>query len=598
VDLVIPASIGTLHGDGTPRPTVGIVITNRDRVAPLAACLLSLAAQDTSPAWVALADLGSSTEAASHLARLARRYGVSYLRVEHTGRWNQALAFNTALRHMPATSHVIQLDADMILHPALLRITIAALARCDALAAVPSYVPAAAVPVDYAGTEAAFRALAAQAVGGHPYSRGGFMVVARDWLFAHGAYDEAYVEWGFEDADLWCRIGATAAQYCEGSGSFLLHQSHPRQAGVADAANPNRARYAARLRDPTAPVNPFGWGAAPVTAAEIRYGIISHPVGRPEAESIGFIGAPVRTQVAGRLRPAAVSTPCSVAPSPGPLADAAISVILLVKEPDPLELAAALRGLSEQRHPPREITVADCGSTAESARASEGAVRRTAASHIVWQGGSHAKTPPQALNAALQRLDPSSRCVLILGGPQWLGPDALTQLGGALQDGRSFLHGAPHAIPPIARDLDLLEVCRWPSWASIASIDPGIAGWWHFAEAGWLARHGLYDQRLGRGEWPREAVWRAARAGGALAWPGDWVISLACTRRVSLAPPAGSAEAVMAGSRTPDRAGVWRPDTGICKDTPIYKDTGFSKNTRISKNTGECKDTSGGADVA
>ena len=98
---------------------------------------VSLAAQTVPPAWVAIADLGSNASNAAALSQLARRHGVSYVRIEHHGPWNQALAFNTALRHMPTSTHAVQLDADMILHPDLLRLAQHALSRCDALAAVP-----------------------------------------------------------------------------------------------------------------------------------------------------------------------------------------------------------------------------------------------------------------------------------------------------------------------------------------------------------------------------------------------------------------------------------------------------------------------------
>ena len=39
--------------------TTGVVVTNRDRTGPMDTCLASLAAQQTPPAWVVIADLGS-----------------------------------------------------------------------------------------------------------------------------------------------------------------------------------------------------------------------------------------------------------------------------------------------------------------------------------------------------------------------------------------------------------------------------------------------------------------------------------------------------------------------------------------------------------
>lgn len=467
------------------------------------------------PAWVAIADLGSTAGNAAALAGLARRYGVSYLRISHTGVWNQALAFNTALRAMPPTTHAIQLDADMILHPALLHLMRDALMRCDALAAVPSYIAASSVPAFYDGTLHAFRALASTAVGGHPYSRGGFVAVSRDWLFEHRGYDEAYQDWGFEDADLWCRIGATASHYSEGTGSFLLHQSHPRQLAATDAANPNKARYAHRLRNPATIVNSAGWGAAPVVAADIRHGIA---VGAARGE-FRPSDAPVRRREAGRLRPASGAVPPRPSHGARRARRARVGVVLLVDEPDVGELALAQQGIDEQRMKP-------------------------VATVITRSAGSH---PAQALGGALQRLAPQCEAVLVLGGSQWLGPDGLAELEAA-SDGGAFLHGEPHAMPPIARDLDLTATLGWAGWASVACLDARIGRWWHFGAADWMIRQGLYDRRLDRDSWVREAVRRARRAGDApvLAWPEGRVVSLAATRQQETMPPPGSAEAAMA----------------------------------------------------
>src|SRR6266513_5559081 len=108
----------------TPDPSFGVIITNRDRTNPLDACLGSLSVQETPPAWVVLADLGSQPPYRAALTALADRYLVSYLRIGYRGQWNKSLAFNTAFRwaldHLPAVTHVIQLDADAILHPRLL----------------------------------------------------------------------------------------------------------------------------------------------------------------------------------------------------------------------------------------------------------------------------------------------------------------------------------------------------------------------------------------------------------------------------------------------------------------------------------------------
>src|ERR1700690_191262 len=127
------------------RSAFGVIITNRDRTEPLEGCLGSLAVQDAPPAWVLLADLGSRPSHRSAMAALARRYQVSYLRIEYSGPWNKSLAFNTAfrlaLRSLPAVTHVIQLDADIILHPHVLSRTAAQLRTVSAFCCVPRLAP-------------------------------------------------------------------------------------------------------------------------------------------------------------------------------------------------------------------------------------------------------------------------------------------------------------------------------------------------------------------------------------------------------------------------------------------------------------------------
>ena len=534
----------------------GVIITNRDRCEPLQACLTSLASQTLSPAWVALADLGSTPAGAQTLHNLARRFSVSYLRIEHQGAWNQALAFNTALRHMPKTTHAVQLDADMILHPDLLQLTCLAVARRGAFAVVPSYVKADAVPAGYDGTRIAFRALAAQSVGGNPLSRGGFVTLPRDWLVEYGAYDEAYIGWGFEDADLWYRIGQCLSTFCEDTGSFLLHQSHPRQIGAAGgAANPNRARYERRLAEASLAVNPGGWGRAPVAELEIRLGIKHSrvPISVPNV----FRGIPLRRRERDRLRPTgmAISNPPVIQrlqrsaphwPLPG---TGTISVVLLVHEPDQAELAVTLSGLLGQTLPASEILVVDRGSQVNSARQTEAAVRQGRSARYMWCGTQGAASETRAINTALQRLGDSSATVL-LGGTQWLAPEGLALFAALDRQQCCFLYGAARVVPPIARELDLLPELDWNTLASVAVVDAQVGSWWHFGNTRWLAQSGLYDDRLSDESWRNEAISRACRAQGAeiAGWPEHWIVSLACMRQEPVAAaPAGTVEAGRTG---------------------------------------------------
>jgi hypothetical protein len=106
---------------------------------------------------------------------------------------------------MPAVGHVNQLDVDFILHPYLLTFTGRALASIEALCGVPSYLDVREVPSNYDGSAISFGKLLSKAYAGNKLSRGGYVVLPRDWLLANGSFDEAYQGWGFEDADLWWR---------------------------------------------------------------------------------------------------------------------------------------------------------------------------------------------------------------------------------------------------------------------------------------------------------------------------------------------------------------------------------------------------------
>ena len=540
--------------DSQPRRIrFGVIITNRDRPEPLRACLTSLSAQTSPPAWVVLADLGSAPTGARTLANLAVDFGVSLLRIEYEGAWNQALAFNTALRHMPPVTHAIQLDADMIMHPALLEIAGRALARCAALAVVPSYIEASAMPDRYDGTLTAFRRLAATGTGGHPFSRGGCTVLPRNWLIENRGYDEAYVGWGFEDADIWHRIRCSHHVYCDDSGSLLLHQSHPRQPDATNgSAGSNRARYRRRLTENTNLVNPDGWGLAPVGRIEVRPAI--RPAGHPIGDNLMLPDVPVRRRERDRLRPAPPDrddrdvSSFRAAAGPEVAQSGGITVALVVHEPNACELVVAIRSLMNQTEPPASILLVDRGSTAESARRTS-ALLSAYPSACYLRCGAHPPTAePRAINTALRSLHQRVGATLLLGGPQFLAPGALGALGAAARRGPCFLHGSPHGLPSIVSELDLLDQLPWWVFCSIAALDDRVRGWWQFADAHWLMRHGLYDERLGDFGWIEEALRRARRAQDAevLAWPSRSIVSLTCTpQEVRRAPPPGSVEATL-----------------------------------------------------
>jgi hypothetical protein len=148
-----------------------------------------------------------------------------------------------------------------------------------------------------------------KAYGGNRLSRGGYVVLPRDWLVANRAFDEAYAGWGFEDADLWWRAEQQLTTYEETSGSLVIHQSHERQLGATDlSGNPNYVRYQQRLAGVPLAVNPLGFGGAPVGRKLVRKGICSLcERSRSSDVTPGYLP---RTRQGERLRPAPAVHAC------------------------------------------------------------------------------------------------------------------------------------------------------------------------------------------------------------------------------------------------------------------------------------------------
>jgi len=215
--------------EATPCPSFGVIITNRDRTPPLEACLRSLAVQDTPPAWVVLSDLGSQQPHRAVLTGLAERFGASYLRIDHQGTWNKSLAFNTAFRQalcsLPAVSHVIQLDADMILHPRLLSRAAAELGTASAFWCAPRTGPSDLDTWTTPGDPAGYERMLAQCGPVLSWAVGVFMVLPCDWLARQCGFDEAFTGWGHEDTELLWRVRHALACSADISGTLLIHQT-------------------------------------------------------------------------------------------------------------------------------------------------------------------------------------------------------------------------------------------------------------------------------------------------------------------------------------------------------------------------------------
>jgi hypothetical protein len=263
-----------------PLPSFGVIITNRDRSLPLNACLASLAVQDTPPAWVVLSDLGSGESHRAVLTALAERYGVSYLRVDRDGTWNKSLAFNTAfrlaLRALPAVTHVIQLDADMILHPGLLSKAAAEVTVASSFWCAPRLAPPeldAWIPGDLVG----FKRMIGQCGPVLQFAIGVFLVLPCDWLTCQRGFDEAFEGWGHEDTELWWRVRRSLTYSEDKGGTLLIHQWHDKQLNSGKRGL-NWPLFMHRIANPADSANPSGWGEGRISESVLRSGPIGAPV--------------------------------------------------------------------------------------------------------------------------------------------------------------------------------------------------------------------------------------------------------------------------------------------------------------------------------
>ncbi len=302
-----PATADSANSRQEPRPwgssktevrpsrpaSFGVVITNRDRAWGMENCLGSLAHQTVLPSWVVIADLGSRPEAQCALSWQAERFGISYLRIDYRGRWNKALAFNTALRAMPDVDYVIQLDADMIVAHDLLEYSNQALGSHRAIAYLPRF--ASRESVRQAGERPwlDFRRLV---VGARPsqsaWAIGGCMILPREWLTENRGMDEAYSGWGMEDSDLWWRATTELPGQVEQSDCRLIHQWHPREVRSQPAFARNKERFYRRLLGHRVPTNPQGWGRGTVGRLDLRLGMFVTPQAGPWSSIVHAVDEP------------------------------------------------------------------------------------------------------------------------------------------------------------------------------------------------------------------------------------------------------------------------------------------------------------------
>ncbi len=523
---------------------LGIIITNRDRPRPLNACLRSLAVQSAKPKWVVIADLGSSAEGAAALEDLACRFSISYLQIAYFGTWNQALAFNTALCQMPAAGHVIQLDADFILHPYLLEFTQRALGTIDAMCCVPSYVDVRDIPSAYDGSAFSFGRLLSKSFGGNRLSRGGYVVLPKEWLLANRSFDEAYQGWGFEDADLWWRAEQQLTTYEEISGSLVIHQSHPRQPGSTDlTGNPNWLRYQRRMSAESLAVNPAGFGQAAVSRKVVREGIRSSSE-TPDL-SMPQTRIRVRTRQGDRLRPA---PPDDAHPKneiqPQEIERilrasdnskrSSISVVLDLSGSRQDMIGASLDCLASQSQVPDQVLLT--GDSGSSGLAAWYSAYSHSFKECVTVPCAGKYSAAGSINEALKRCNLSSSYVLVMTGGLILHRRALQLLCLIAQQASCLLHGPVHTLPPIAGELSLICGTPWEAWAAIAHLETGKPGGWHFFPRAWGSKSSLYSESSLDFDIWSETIARATDIlrVGVRCLPKDEVMFLQCPRKVDL----------------------------------------------------------------
>jgi len=480
---------------------LGIIITNRNRPEPLRKCLLSLAVQKTSPKWVVIADLGSDPRLALTLRRLTDEYGISYLEISYPHAWSPAPAFNTALRHMPAASHVVQLDADMILHPDLLEITVQALTRCQAFSCTASYAREVDNLERYEGSLASYCWLLCSSWRGVPWARGGYMVFPREWLLASRGMDESFVGWGYRDADLWWRARQQLTTHTETTGSLVIHQPHPRQPGASTVTgNHNWEIFSRRLCGEKFEVNPSSFGEAPVTDAVIRQGIRRPPdllageasdlVASVRRETVRWMFAgPLEELVQDRrLQDDGSSLQEKVAAISVDRNDRfAVSAVVVIREPVAKYVRSVVSCLLNQTLPPSEVILVDC-----SAQTGREAYPRYGkeVDHVRYiRCATNGRSDLQlVMERAIRESAADSTHILVSEGDLLLHPRALEFVRFTQPDGRRFVHGYAHYIPRLAAELDLIESVSWRTWWSMAYLADFRCDGWYLSPRDWITK--------------------------------------------------------------------------------------------------------------
>jgi predicted glycosyltransferase involved in capsule biosynthesis len=176
------------------------------------------------------------------------------------GPFHLTLARNVAARR--STGEILAfVDADIVLDPETVRRAIPLVLNGHAVVVYASYMQNFIDPKVYEVTDAYSFRENARLGDVHLDGYGGCFFVSREVFEAIGGYDEEFVGWGAEDADIVDRLNAHGARVLSLSaleGIVCIHQYHGVSSdGRHNQAAANRRHY---LSTTTIVRNPRGWG--------------------------------------------------------------------------------------------------------------------------------------------------------------------------------------------------------------------------------------------------------------------------------------------------------------------------------------------------
>ncbi len=239
--------------------SVVIPLRNRSGIR-LENCLRSLRWQevDSDAVEILVVDVDSDADHRVSIRELATRYRSRALEVEAQGHWNRSLALNTGLK-AAAGEVAVCTDVDMIFSPNFLssivqsqgRPGVMTLCRCHDL---PDSVPAQLWErSDYSQLLRQAELRQTSGTGACQAARGEFFRTVR-------GYDEGYLYWGAEDADMVWRARRYGLTLEWMKAPSMLHQWHPtRKHDHRFRVWLNRMRY--RITRGRVVKNRRGWGA-------------------------------------------------------------------------------------------------------------------------------------------------------------------------------------------------------------------------------------------------------------------------------------------------------------------------------------------------